>query len=866
MLDLYDELGRRQRTIRRFTRVLFDQLRGERGMDRGSESLIQQTAFLAFTFLDYERGLSQSGAIDEHVMRGRLVREQPSLPVDHVIIAVADHPSDPRGLWPADFDLAGRLRTLTRIDVVMTDDTHDAGFRERLERELPGIDERRVEHPGTASRLVIPGGDPDRRVFVSRDREEELRQVTRAVRARTAATDHALTEPTAVVFYRPLPYLYLARQVLTDARVPYQAFDAQPLAGEPYAALLDLVLTVARTGGTRESAVALLRSAMIGLDVDGQALAAADVAALDVALSERRATGEADSYASEVAAYFQERPHRGRVSRDAAARGARAAAAVREALAAFRTGDRASAQVRALAAFLRRYERPAASDGDMHDRQHRARAAVLAVLDELASAFERHDDAARPHAAITAAIHHAIEARTFSPTRGAGGVQLVDAVAARFGAFDHVHLVGLVESDWPERPRRSIFYTSGLLKALGWPQEPDQMRAQQAAFRDLLSLAARTTTLHAFQLEGDSIVGLSPMVEAARDLPAVAAPVATVPRMFSDEILTHDAAPASDLDPGIGDWLTLRRQRPALDDPRYSGQVGAVAPEAYRISRVDHYVACPFKYFSETVLGLPEEREEAAGLTPLERGQLVHELFEKFYADWHAAGRGAITPASLPDAIDLFTALTHESLARLPAADRVLEETRLLGSLVKRGVAEQVFELESDAGKAVEDRRLEVSLRGPFVFPQLGGLKQKTVEIHGKADRIDVFADGSLRIVDYKLGNLPDLATSIQVAVYAHAAAQMLEAEDGRPHRVDAAMYLAFGDDRKFEGPLGSSREPAAIAVEARAAEFADTTDAIEAGRFPPRPLRPNECAWCRYAGVCRKEYRTESDEATEPV
>ena len=93
------------------------------------------------------------------------------------------------------------------------------------------------------------------------------------------------------------------------------------------------------------------------------------------------------------------------------------------------------------------------------------------------------------------------------------GVHLVDAVAARFGEFDHVHLVGLVETDWPERPRRSIFYTSGLLKALGWPQEADQMRAQQAAFRDLLRLAAETTRCHAFQLEGDAVVGLSPMVE-----------------------------------------------------------------------------------------------------------------------------------------------------------------------------------------------------------------------------------------------------------------------------------------------------------------------------------------------------------------
>ena len=96
-------------------------------------------------------------------------------------------------------------------------------------------------------------------------------------------------------------------------------------------------------------------------------------------------------------------------------------------------------------------------------------------------------------------------------------MQLVDAAAARFGRFDHVHLVGLVETDWPERPSRSIFYTSGLLKALGWPQEPDHARAQQAAFRDLLGLASRTATLHAFQLDGDAIVARSPLIDVARE-------------------------------------------------------------------------------------------------------------------------------------------------------------------------------------------------------------------------------------------------------------------------------------------------------------------------------------------------------------
>ena len=39
MLDFYDELQRRQRRVRRFGQALFEQLRVERGMDRGSEGL-----------------------------------------------------------------------------------------------------------------------------------------------------------------------------------------------------------------------------------------------------------------------------------------------------------------------------------------------------------------------------------------------------------------------------------------------------------------------------------------------------------------------------------------------------------------------------------------------------------------------------------------------------------------------------------------------------------------------------------------------------------------------------------------------------------------------------------------------------------
>ena len=868
MLDFYDELKRRQRSVRRFARVLFRELGGLRGQDRGSESLIRQTTFFGFAFLAYERAMRRSGAADEHAVRDRLLAEQPALPFDHLVVAVADHPSDPRGLWPADFDLIGRLSSLARIDIVVTDEAHDAGFRERLEQELPGIAEARAAGEPRAPRLVRPAGVAETAAPVSiwRDREEEVRAAARAIRARADAAGGVLADRTAIVFQRPLPYLYLAQQVLIDARVPYQAFDALPLAAEPYAALLDLVLDVARTGGTRESTIALLRSTLIAIDVDGRPIDGRDAAALDAVLGERRATGDASTYTAEVDACVRARRLPRGIDAARAGRAARAAAAMAGAVAPFRTGATASARVAAIAAFLRAHERVPREHDAWGDRHLRARAAVLAVLDDVTGAFARHDDEPRDPDALTSILHHALEARTFAPRRGDAGVQLVDAVAARFADFDRVHIVGLVETDWPERPRRNMFYTPGLLKALGWPQQVEQTRAEQAAFRDLIGLPRETTSVSAFLLEGDSIVGLSPMAEMLRGLPTTDDRGAAAEVVFGDEAIAAGMTPD-----GLGDeaaaWLAARISRPALTDAAYGGFVDPQVPAPYRVSKVDRYVECPFKYFSETVLQLREERDEMAGLTPLERGTLLHTLFERFYREWQEAGGTGITAATLPDALALFSRIAESEFDGLPEADRALERARLLGSIVGSGVAERVFEAEADAGMDVRRRLLEQELNGSFSFPAGMGFEQRQIDIKGKTDRIDVLADGSLRVVDYKLGRMPDLKTSIQIAVYAHCAQQALEAADGAPHPISAASYLAFGDEQKLEGAL-ERRGAVQAAVHARAAEFAATVARIEAGVFPPAPKHPNQCQWCGFSGVCRKEYHVEeeADEAADAV
>lgn len=860
MLDFYDELLRRQRTVGRLRRELIKELKSERGFDRGSESLIHQTVFLTLAFLKYERSVAASGGVDEHGCLRQFLTPDFVPPHAHVVVAVADHPSDPRGLWPADFDLLGRCPGLD-IDVVVTDELHDAGFRERLERELPGIEE--VREPGAPWTPVIVR-PPDTLCWVSRDREEEVRDVARIIRQRTPRPAATLS-PTALVVQRPLPYLYLTRQILSDARIPCQALDALPLASEPYAALLDLVLVVARTGGTRESVVALLRSPWLQIDVDGVPVSREETTALDAVLLARRTTTAASGYLDEVDRFFEGKAQRDYIDAARAQRAARGAVAVATALDLFRTADTASGQLTAVSAFLRAHERGPAPGAEWRESSLRARGAVLGALDALTDACRRHDDHHRAAEDLVALIRHRIEGQTFAPSREHTGVHLVDAVAARFGEFDHVHILGLVDTDWPERQRRNIFYTSGLLKSLGWPQDADHSAAQLAAFRDLLGLPSQTLHLHAFQLDADAVVGLSPMVDVVRGVPTTDGPPLPDAAMFDDEVLTADLAAESTLEAVPLAWLSARDGRPDLSSPEYKGQSDPQPSQQYRVSKVDRYVTCPFKYFAESVLKLPEEREDTAGLTPLERGTLLHDLFERFYRDWQDAGYGSITPALLPVAVERFTALASSTLAKLPEADRVLEQTRLLGSLVARGVAERVFELEAESGDEVVGRLLEQKIVGPFTFPGLGGLKQVTVAINGKADRIDVLAGGALKVIDYKLGRMPDLNTSIQIAAYAHAVQQQLEAADGVSHPIAAASYLAFGDEYKLEGAIGARKEEAAAAVQARAATFADVVGKIELGQFPPRPKDTSECEWCKYSGVCRKEYAWE-DDAAEPV
>ena len=158
------------------------------------------------------RGAATSGAMDEHGLRDALLETSPACRSTTSSLPSPTIRQIPRGLWPADFDLIGRLRHLARVDVVVTDGLHDAGFRERIEEELPGIEEgarRRVLRHAPVLRAAGRRARTKTSAWVSRDREEELRDVARTIHERAESGETRPARADGVVFHRPLPYLYL---------------------------------------------------------------------------------------------------------------------------------------------------------------------------------------------------------------------------------------------------------------------------------------------------------------------------------------------------------------------------------------------------------------------------------------------------------------------------------------------------------------------------------------------------------------------------------------------------------------------------------------------------------------------------------
>ena len=631
MLGLYDHIRRLGRSVDDFDRLLSGELEPAAESDRGALQLLEQTRFLAAAFRAYEARLDDGHAADEHSARTRIVHAPSPRPLKKLVVAIGDRPFDPDGFWPADVSLFTTVAGLDEIVVLATGGVLDAGYLDRLQLAFVEIDliDESAKHSGAAAgpTLIVPGDDY---AFRYRDREDELEAVARRLKTGAAPAAAAL-ERTGLVVARPLPYLYLAREVFAGAGLSFEALDTLPLAAEPYAAAVDVVLECVAANFTRRATIALLRSPHFRFAFEGDEVERAAIAKLDAAMAEQRYLGGLDRLAALTPIWNgAERP------------AAHAALAAATSLAPLLELRPIVDQVELLRGFLDRHDR------DHNDRRRRVRAAVTNALDGLAAAYRRHDpSAAGTVTELSAAIRRWLGSQTFAAAAGSGGLRILDVPAARFADLDDVQIMGLVEGEWPERPRRNVFYSRGLIAQLeparpekvAVDDERDQVRSGRAAFRDLAGLARLRTRVSTFSLEAESVVEPSSFIE---DLPSfglrseTAAPDANAPT-FEYEVLAHDPARSGSR------WAAIRAANAQRDRRRFEGEAGAWVLPRVSVSRLERYMKCPFQFYVANVLQVAEEPEDETSRSPLERGRFLHELFETFFHEWQSRGRGRIT-------------------------------------------------------------------------------------------------------------------------------------------------------------------------------------------------------------------------------
>jgi RecB family exonuclease len=894
IVRFYDSLQRNLRDVDTFERLALGALEPGAAHDRGAERLVRQTRFLVSAFRHFECLVATTGRADEHVLRTRLIAETSTRPWRHVVVGVGDHAFDRFGLAAADWDLLSRVPGLERIDLVATDGMVAGAFHERIHQCLPGIEEVRIapdrERPPPVL-LVVPsaartfsataeasakprhsapeasdGGTvreeagregPPRISYLARDREEEVAGFARWVRAEMRTNESGGVSRLgriALVVRRPLPYVYLTREVLRSAGIPLQMFDALPLASEAVAAAVDLVMAFVAGNFARGPAIALLRSPHFRFGPPDEALTPGEVSALDRALSDAGYLGDLATLERLVTTWSD-----GQGSRAGVGRAADTLLDAARRLAPLQRRAPCADHLAGLQEFLVEYEAPPVGDEAIGSRHRRGRAAVFDALASLRQAYAGFDARDVEFDETAAVLRRWIDAQTFSPRAGESGIHLVDADSAKFGDFDAVQLAGLIDGEWPDAPRRNIFYSPGLLRELGWPSETDRLDGIRASFNDLLRLPSSRLVVSTFALEDDAVVAGSALIDAltGAGLEAREA-VAPAARIFEYEALGLEPVVTSALSPGARAAAALRIASPRRRTGATAGHVMA----AYSLSALERYQDCPFKFFAADVLKLEEPPEDEPMLSPRARGRFVHEVFQRFFEAWDARGHGTITVERVDEARALFQQVAEPLLARFSEAEALLERARLFGSAASVGVVDVVLGLEASREAPVRERWLEYRLEGDFLLgasraeapATAGAAGGSAIPIKGVADRIDLLDGNRLRVIDYKSGYAPQPKRALQAPIYALCAQERLTARDGRPWQIDEASYVAFAGKRPLVRIVRPGAEASQVLEGART-RVVDIVGGIARGEFPPKPYELRICGYCAYPSVCRKDY-----------
>lgn len=443
---------------------------------------------------------------------------------------------------------------------------------------------------------------------------------------------------------------------------------------------------------------------------------------------------------------------------------------------------------------------------------------VLAVLERLRSA------AAGRHVMLTwrdfrTWAGRALEQEAFTPRADDSRVLLADLARAADLPADCLILAGLDAEHVPGAPGGAPFFNDGVRAELGLTTWNDRWQRQLFRFRRALGAAPRVVFTHALERDGEPIAA-SPWLETLVTFHRLAFGASFDETALIERARAFDHAHRRPL-PGT-------TTRPAPPAP------AALLPERLSAARHGDLVACPYRFFAGSLLGLEPLEEVREELEKSDYGERLHRALEAFWQP--VPGLPDPWPGPL-DATRRSEAQAH--LARLIEAAFATEPEQpfshrawrrralsLVPALID-WVIKHASVHEFQRGEARASRELAAGL-----------------ELHGRLDRVDRRHDGGFAVTDYKTGGVAGeddmrAGEDVQLASYA------LLLDDVR-----AAAYLRIEREQcRTAGLEDEELEQTAAAVERRLVRLWR-----ELARGAPLPAWSNRlCEYCRYEGLCRR-------------
>ncbi len=314
-------------------------------------------------------------------------------------------------------------------------------------------------------------------------------------------------------------------------------------------------------------------------------------------------------------------------------------------------------------------------------------------------------------------------AKMFQPETEPAPIQILGLLETSGMHFEHLWIAGLDESHWPGPPQPAAFLPPALQRAHGLPRtSPERELAfAQRITKRLLASAPDVVVSHAVR-EGDCEYGPSPLVGGVPQ-------VEVAPHPYP---LYRDAMGGPELE----------RMEDSSAPPH---EAETTVPGGTRVFQFQ--AQCPFRAFAELRLDAKPLEEPAPGLSPRERGTLVHRALESVWAALKSHARLSEASAAELDAIlgravsDALAAIAARRKDPLPATFAAIERARL-ESLLREWLE-------------IEKRRapFRVVEHEGKRYAEAGGVRCEV-----RVDRIDRLDDGREAIVDYKTG-LPTLSS-----------------------------------------------------------------------------------------------------------